>query len=642
MKNNADQPERIAALEAENRLLEEELDKVRVSEQRFLRALQLSPMALCHHDRDLRYTWLYNAHMGFVQDDVIGLTDWDILDPDLADRMGEVKRRVLNTGIGVRTEMQTVAGDENCEYFDLVVEPLKDEESGEIIGLSCSGIDVTEDRRRREAYKASEENLRFIFNASLQPIIVSRQNDSFPLFYNKAAGDLFHLDKTEDVFSWLDLRDELDAKLARFETVKDHKFIFINERGDRHYMMASFTKTFYDGEAAVLSSFQDLTKEVIYQKSLESAKEKAELASLAKSHFLASASHDLRQPLHAMGLLLSVLEQYVDNPDGQAVLERVTGSLETMNDLFSGILDISKLDAKAVPLKMEAVHIKACFEKLKREFAPLADQKNIDLRFVSCDVYVQTDHVQLERLLRNLISNALRYTDHGGRVLVGVRHRKHRVAFYVYDNGMGIAQPDQRLIFEEFRQIGNAERDRRKGLGLGLAICERIASLLETNIELASEPQKGAVFWFDLSRALTPQKKKDLSEPGKVVSLNGCRVMFIEDEVDVQVATRFMLQAWECVPQVAGSLAEALKLWEESGERPDVIVADYRLSEQENGLDTILHLRAEMEKEIPAVILSGDTSTQLIRQLDELGLHLLNKPLMPKDLKEHLIFLLSQ
>jgi len=630
------QPDDIAALKDENRQLRAELERARLSEKRFLDALRLSPMALCHHDRDLRYTWLYNGHMGFVQDDVIGLTDWDILDQDLADRMGVIKQRVLDTGIGERVEMPTVSGDENSEYFDLVVEPLKEGDNGDVVGLSCSGIDVTEDRRRREAYKAAEENLRFIFNASPMPIVVTRQNNGAPLFFNHAADRIFNLKQGEDVFDLLGVRADVDGHFAQNLDIDHHKLTYENEDGASFYLSMSCTRIFYDGEAAVLASFQDLTSEVQYQKRLEEAKERAELANLAKSQFLASASHDLRQPLHAMGLLLSVLEGYINHEAGGAVLKRVTTSLEAMNDLFSGILDISRLDANAVPIKQETVDVAACFEILKQEFMPLAQKKNLRLIFVTSTTYIATDRIQFERILRNLISNAIRYTQ-SGRIVVGARRRGGNLRFYVCDSGVGIAPQDQEVIFQEFRQIGNPERDRRKGLGLGLAICERISRLLDTEIQVASQLGKGSVFSFDQPLTQVEKIVKNTSHHDDQMALAGKCIMFVEDEIDVQIATRYMLETWACEPWIVGGVEEARELCEKNGRAPDFLVADYRLRKDETGLQAIRAVREWAQVPVPALILSGETVPELIHYLESQGLPFLNKPVMPHELQRVLV-----
>ncbi len=638
----------IASLKKKNRDLEDQLQAAKLSEKRFLDALRLSPMALCHHDRNLRYEWLYNGHMGFVQNEVIGKTDWDILDKDLADRMGAIKQRVLDTGIGERVEMPTVAGDENSEYFDLVVEPLRDEVSGDIVGLSCSGIDVTEDRRRREAYKASEQNLQFIFNASPMPILVTHLETGAPLFFNSAANDLFDLknwgERSDDNFGILEglgVSEHIKAAFQDNLPVLDFAFEYKLAADEVRHLAISSTPIFYDGDSAILSTFHDFTNEEHNRRRLEEAKEKAEQANAAKSQFLASASHDLRQPLHAMGLLLSVLKNYIQDEKGLEVFKRVTLSLGSMNDLFAGILDISKLDANAVSLQLSSVDVAKIFKSLETDFRAMAEESGISLRIVPCHLFVQTDAVQFERMLRNLLSNAIRYTKKG-RVLLGCRRKGSDLSFYVCDTGIGVSQADQEVIFQEFRQVGNRERDRRKGLGLGLAICERISALLHTRIDLKSEVGKGSVFSFKLPQVKTSSKVQEELFHDDLALLKGRHVLFIDDEVDVRIATKYMLEAWGCVPLLAGSLAEAREALLTIKCSPDVIVADYRLRAGKNGIDAILSIRKQLNENIPAFLVSGETSSELIQEVSAFGLPLLNKPLMAHVFCKTMIDLISR
>jgi signal transduction histidine kinase len=638
----------IASLKKKNRDLEEKLQAAKLSEKRFLDALRLSPMALCHHDRDLRYEWLYNGHMGFVQNEVIGKTDWDILDQDLADRMGAVKQRVLDTGIGERVEMPTVAGNENSEYFDLVVEPLRDEVNGDIVGLSCSGIDVTEDRRRREAYKASEENLQFIFNASPMPILVTHLESGAPLFFNSAANDLFDLkhwcersDHSLGILEGLGVSERIKTAFQDHLAVLDFAFEFQRDSDEVLHLAISATPIFYDGDSAILSTFHDFTNEENNRRRLEEAKEKAEQANAAKSQFLASASHDLRQPLHAMGLLLSVLKSYIQDEKGLEVFKRVTLSLESMNDLFAGILDISKFDANAVSLQVSSVDVAKVFKTLETDFRAMAEESGINLRIVPCHLCVQTDAIQFERMLRNLLSNAIRYTQKG-RVLLGCRRKGSDLVFYVCDTGIGVSQDDQDVIFQEFRQVGNRERDRRKGLGLGLAICERISQLLNTRIELTSEVNKGSVFSFKLPQADSSYKEQKELTNDDLSLLKGRHILFIDDEVDVRIATKYMLEAWGCVALLAESAVEARELLSSTKSMPDVIVADYRLRRGENGIDAILSIRKQLNKKIPAFLVSGETSSELMQEVSVFGLPLLNKPLMAHVFCKTIVDLISR
>ena len=275
------QEQLIASLKREIEQLRKRCERAERSEQNFLTALRLSPMALCHHDTELRYTWLYNGHMGFVQDDVLGKTDWDILEKDLADRMGVIKRRVLETGIGERVEMPTVLGDPSCEYFDLVVEPLRDPETQAIIGLACSGIDVTDDRRRREAYRTNEENLRYIFSASPLPITVTRISDGDHLFYNDAANSLFQIEERNksdfdtSLFSQFNFPQELCDQLAEGALIDSHRFEHVKD-GQVFHLSLNARQIFYNNKAAILATFTDLTQQMQHNYRLEEARQKAE------------------------------------------------------------------------------------------------------------------------------------------------------------------------------------------------------------------------------------------------------------------------------------------------------------------------------------------------------------------------------
>lgn len=276
------QEQLISSLREEIEQLKERCLRAERSEQNFLDALRLSPMALCHHDAELRYTWLYNGHMGFVEEDVLGKTDWDILDKDLADRMGAVKRRVLKTGIGERVEMPTKIGDPSCEYFDLVVEPLKDQETQKVIGLSCSGIDVTDDRRRREAYRINEENLRYIFSASPLPITVTDISQGLHLFYNDAANALFQIEERisseveSSIFSQFRFPPEICNNLAEGRLIESHRFEYLKD-GKMFHLSLNARQIYYNDKAAILATFTDLTIQMEQQYRLEEARKKAEL-----------------------------------------------------------------------------------------------------------------------------------------------------------------------------------------------------------------------------------------------------------------------------------------------------------------------------------------------------------------------------
>ena len=511
-----DEQTRILALEAENERLKAELSKTKKSEKHLLDALRLSPMALCHHDRDLRYVWLFNPHMGFVVEEVIGKTDWDILDKDLADRMGAIKRRVLETGIGERVEMPSIEGDENSEYFDLVVEPLRDEQSGEVIGLSCSGIDVTEDRRLREKYRLSEQQ--------------------------------------------------------------------------------------------------------------------AATANRAKTNFLAAASHDLRQPLQTIALYAGTLEGLIADPKASQALGKMQQSIDTMNGLLSNLLDISKIDAGIVETVAKSISVADLWERLEGSFSTLAQSKELDLRFVPSSAHLWAPPIAVERILNNLLSNALAYTE-TGRVLVGCRRRPDGIEIQVWDTGAGIDISHQEEIFQEFFQLNNPERNRTKGVGLGLAISDRLAKLIETEIKISSIRGKGSVFSFLLKRGTKNAASEQHNTPAPNSVEDGLTVLVIEDVREVLEAMECVLQTWGCRSLLAETQEEAEALLAEGAPEPDLILADFSLREGKTGLAAIRALRERLGRDVPAAIVSGDTSPARLKEVQREGLEMLTKPISMDALK---------
>ncbi|WP_286238741.1 sensor domain-containing diguanylate cyclase [Neptuniibacter halophilus] len=272
----------IASLKAEITTLEAKLKRAETAERNFRDALQMSPVALCQHDTDLRYTWLYNGHLGFSEDQVIGKTDWDILAPDLADRLGVIKHRVLRTGKGERCEIATDPGAEDCRYFDLAVEPVRDPQSGLIIGLACSGVDVTEDRQRRERYRNDQENLQFIFSASPLPITVTDIATGQHLFFNNAADQLFSINSRHKqgyesgLFDLCRFPGEIRTSLEEGRLVEAHRFEFIKQ-GKVLHLSLNAKQIFYNNQAAILATFTDLTQQIEQHNRLEAARKKAEL-----------------------------------------------------------------------------------------------------------------------------------------------------------------------------------------------------------------------------------------------------------------------------------------------------------------------------------------------------------------------------
>jgi signal transduction histidine kinase/ActR/RegA family two-component response regulator len=366
-------------------------------------------------------------------------------------------------------------------------------------------------------------------------------------------------------------------------------------------------------------------------------KDAAEAANLAKSRFLAAASHDLRQPIHALNLYLGAFAQLELPRRADSLLGKVRQCAQIMDEMFRTLLDISKLDAGAIRPQWSVFSLEPLFARARLEFEPQARARGIELRVRGCFGYVRSDPALVERVLRNLISNAVRYTETGG-VVVGCRPRGKTLRLCVYDTGVGIEPREQTLVFEEFYQVSNRERDRSKGLGLGLAIVERLARLLHAPLTLVSRPAKGSLFAFDLERAEPVQAPlvRSVRTQGDTGSLAGMLVVVVDDEELILDAAQMLLVQWGCTVVSATSGAAALEKLATSTRPPDVLICDYRLRADETGVGVVAALRNEFNTDIPALLLTGETDPDQIRKISASGIAVLHKPLTEDELNEAL------
>ena len=362
---------------------------------------------------------------------------------------------------------------------------------------------------------------------------------------------------------------------------------------------------------------------------LTEQKEAAESANLAKSRFLAVASHDLRQPMHALNLYAGSLAGLDMSDRAKGLLTNVRQCGEAMDKMFRALLDVSRLDAGTVQPETRAFRIAPLLERIRMEFEPQARNKELELRMVMSSAIVHSDPALVERILRNLVANAVVHTREG-KVLVGCRRRKGGLRICVCDTGPGIAPDQQGAVFEEFYQIGNPERDRSKGLGLGLAIVARLAKLLSTPVSLRSTPGKGSEFAVDLARVrevdVDNTAGQDLPKSAGD-ALSGAMIVVVDDEAAILDATRTLLEDWGCVVVTAASGAEALERLGTSARVPDVLMCDYRLRGEENGIGVVEALRIEFNEDIPALLVTGETGPEHMREIEASGLMVLHKPL---------------
>lgn len=363
----------------------------------------------------------------------------------------------------------------------------------------------------------------------------------------------------------------------------------------------------------------------------EAARREAERANAAKSRFLAAASHDLRQPVHAQGLFLEVLADTPLDSRQQELLTNIRASADASSEMLNSLLDFSRVETGGMEPKRQVFQLQPIFNKIEREFAPQAEAKGLVYRTRETDLQVHSDPSLIELVLRNLVSNAIRYTERGG-VLVACRCKHNEAVLEVWDTGIGIAASQKREIFREFHQLGNPERDRRKGLGLGLAIVQGLARKLGHVLSLNSVPGRGSVFRLGLPIVTEATSTLDSQAlKSKPADLRGLQVLVIDDDEAVRAGMALLLRCWGCVVNVAETIQQGLEVARRQA--PDLVVSDYRLREQQSGLDAILALRVLIGNHLPALLITGDTAPERLREALASDIPLLHKPVSPELLR---------
>jgi two-component system, chemotaxis family, CheB/CheR fusion protein len=386
-----------------------------------------------------------------------------------------------------------------------------------------------------------------------------------------------------------------------------------------------------DQVEGVVITFTNVSERKQIKRALEDAKQQADRANVAKSRFLAAASHDLRQPLQTLALLQGLLAKTVEGPKAQKLVQRVDDTLGAMSGMLNTLLDINQIEAGTVQAKIATFAVGDLLERLRDEFAYHADAKHLSLRLVPCSLSIASDPRLLEQMLRNLISNAIKYTV-TGKILIGCRRRKGRLSIEIWDSGVGIDNRDLQAVFDEYHQVDNPARERNRGLGLGLSIVKRLGDLLGHPVHVRSEPKKGSVFAIEVtelplqpvSGSRTPLNA-DQQEPQR----NG-HIMIIEDDPEVRELLEILIRDDDHHVMWAQNGAAALKLATQAGVKPELILSDYNLPGGMNGVEVTVKLRRLIGLHVPVIILTGDISTAALRDIANHDCEQLNKPVKPK------------
>jgi two-component system CheB/CheR fusion protein len=395
----------------------------------------------------------------------------------------------------------------------------------------------------------------------------------------------------------------------------------------------------HDGAVeGVVITFTDITERIRSAKALEDAKLQAEQANIAKSRFLAAASHDLRQPLQTIALLQGLLAKMVVGEAAQKLVTRLDLTLGAISSMLNTLLDLNQIEAGTVRTEMVAFPIYELLNRIRDEFGFHAQSQGLDLRVVGCSRIVRSDPHLLEQMIRNLLSNALKYTEHG-KVLLGCRPYRDWLRIMVCDTGVGIPAEELQAVFEEYHQLSNAARERSRGLGLGLSIVQRLGKMLGHPVRVRSLPGRGSVFTIDVKLAPVAGGMPVATERRALATVageGGARgaILIVEDDADVRELMELLLAGEGHRVASAPDGAAALDLVVPGSIRPDLMIADYNLPNGMDGLEVIKRIRDALHAEVPAVILTGDITTATMRRVAGQNCLQLNKPMNPHELTQ--------
>ncbi|WP_060843066.1 hybrid sensor histidine kinase/response regulator NahK/ErcS' [Pseudomonas sp. St29] len=446
------------------------------------------------------------------------------------------------------------------------------------------------------------------------------------------------------------LRSYVPNRLANGEVVGI--FVLIRDITERRRTAEALHQAYQNLELRVRERTAELTtlnqqllREIEERSRVESrlreAKSEAERANLSKTKFLAAVSHDLLQPLNAARLFTSALLERRDPQASSALVRNVSNSLEDVENLLGTLVDISKLDAGVIKADIAPFALSELLENLAAEYAQVARSEGLELHFVACSALVRSDIQLLARILRNLLSNAIRYTRQG-RVVLGCRRQGHWLSIEVWDSGMGIAAERLEEIFQEFKRGEEQRPDQDRGLGLGLAIVEKIAGILGHRIGVRSWPGRGSVFSVQVpisASAPLPASRPELGE-ALLERLHGARIWVLDNDAAICAGMRTLLEGWGCQVITALSEEDLARQVDDYRADADLLIADYHLDHQQNGIDAVARINARRALAIPAMMITANYSNDLKQQLRQLGHTLMHKPVRPMKLKTAISHLL--
>ncbi|MCW2238523.1 hybrid sensor histidine kinase/response regulator [Azospirillum canadense] len=591
-------------------------------------------------DRDRRFTLVNSATarlFGRSRDEVVGQCDHDLFPPEDAARLDALCQRVVESGREETVEEELPFPDGNGNRVLMIaVMPLRDA-AGATVGVAGVARDITARKRAEEALRVSEARFRNLVDHTPQFMWINRADGSVE-FVNSEWRRYTGIDRLGpnqwDFVHPDDRKRFLDLRNGAIAAGTPYQLEMRVRRADGRWRW-QFTRVVPMREEGRIVSWIGTAVDI---HDIRRAQQAAEEADRSKGRFLASASHDLRQPMQSILLFAGALRAHIADEPGRAVLDRLQQGLDTLKDLLDSLLDVSRLDAGIVAPQVEEFCIADLISPLSAAFAPVAEAKGLGWQVIPCTGRVRSDRVLLGRMLRNLVDNAIRYTERG-RILVDCTPHGNRLRIEVHDTGIGIAPEQQGRIFEEFHQVGNPERDRDRGLGLGLAIVRRLSHLLDHPVEMVSHPGRGSIFSVDVPLAQRMERGPDCAaapQPVRSIPVREAAnqqqrlAVVVEDDAIVMMGLATMLREWGFDVLTAGSTDQAVTRLRAVARRPDVVLADYRLRQGRVGTEAILRIRDMFDDGVPAIIITGEIGPEPQRDAAAHGIALVHKPVTPR------------
>ncbi|HEY5827076.1 MAG TPA: response regulator [Hyphomicrobiaceae bacterium] len=548
-------------------------------------------------------------------------------------------RAVLASHASVRREVRADDGS----WFMRAMLPYRSDDSG-VQGVVITFAGISEMKAAEQEIEAARAYLDSIIATIRQPLVVLDDelrvisaSSSFHRTFSVKPEDLIgrHLLAAGDHLDVAALREFLASIQARGTSINDHEVeLELPTLGRRTFLMSA--RVLREAPAArrkILVAIVDVTEARREGRVLEAAKSEAERANVGKSRFLAAASHDLRQPLQTISLLQGMLEKRVHDEATRRLVHRLDETVRTMSSVLDKLLDINQLEAGIVRPAIVDFPISRLLEEMRTEFTYHTETNGLGWRVVPSGLTVRSDPRLLEQILRNLLSNAVKYTA-GGRLLLGCRRRADMLRIEVWDTGAGIPELELQAIFEEFHQLDNPARERSKGLGLGLAIVQRLSDLLGHKIDVRSRLGTGSVFSIEVPLGRAETAREPIVDQGRAQADATARgtILIVEDDPAVLEMLQLLFDDDGHRTLIAADGRKALELAAEGSTTLDLIVADYNLPKGLNGLQIIGKLQEQARRAIPAIILTGDISADSLREIAGHDCVHLNKPVRAREL----------